>query len=290
MYLCSETDFEDKSEVVSQMRQLFAEVFANHYATLIKNALNQERSDVLNGFSDLEKKCFPNGFGQYTHDERLEVIHKLYLHAGFDDEAAFIMGDPENPDNKAYKILLEAEGRELLYVGFVCLFNKVGTLIGFAIYHLMRVANDDQQLIVHIRQAAMRYQNCGHASIIARLLIDKLLKQKITEVSYEANQRSVNDVPSKASFIEQGLLHKQPAVLGYNDRFYTGLYTTAPIATVLTKRYSKRLPLAENLKSVMEAEDIPSSSFFKPNIFIRNQEKMHNSAGILMSPCLSPSR
>ena len=80
--------------MMKQLRTVFSQVFSQHYAQIITNALqasdNDKSAKTLAGFADLEKKYFGGNFNQYSNAQIQQKLAALYYGAGFADEVAFL--------------------------------------------------------------------------------------------------------------------------------------------------------------------------------------------------------
>ena len=191
--------------------------------------------------------------------------------------------DDEN-DISGYLRDLAADKRELKEVNFCALVGSKGTVWGFCIYHLFQQGD---KTILHVRQAAMVKQNNGFANILARHLTDTY-----PDAIYEANQRWANPVIMKNKLVDEGLLDRKQAVLGYSDK-YVSLLAQFKLRNIFTFHYThghqadsfdRRVSDAEKKKvglkrdgKFWEAESAPLRAF-SAVIFFKDMNRDDNFA------------
>jgi hypothetical protein len=240
--------------VVNALRQVFTDVFSQSYTRQLRPVLskalaNQEYKEaaelklspnkILHGFSDLlcNKKFFSEQLPYYTNYKNMhEAFNVIFSGPGFADDGAYLLAfydmdltvskdarthyemikdrlsDADKAEVEAYFISLEKSNRALLEVNFLALVDEENKMQGFSIFHVMRFGTDT---LMHVRQAAMRQQGCGHASAMAAYFT-----QHYPYTVYEANQRHANSVIMKNSLFHSSMIDTITAVLDYNPEFY----------------------------------------------------------------------
>lgn len=297
---------ENISTVVQQLRQTFADVFSESYSRQLheklkpaldnneyKSAdeLKESKDTTLHGFSDLlsKKAFFSKPLSFYKSKKALKSVFKtIYQGVGFDDEAAFLLAFHDFDHNACsaeehfsavaknnrlskedctevvdYLEILKQINRKLLEVGFVAIVDENQAMMGFAIYHLLKSEND---IILHVRQAAMRQQGLGYASVMASYFADHFPK-----AIYEANQRRANKVMMKQNLVAEEILNVTPAVLGYNNMYYLGLRSkTSVLSSFLSHQTGKPQKVQYPLYGIYHHDDCEIQPYFNQSRLIHD--------------------
>ena len=302
MYLTTSKDIQNLDDVLAQCAKLYATVFSTRYAKLICAALIAQDNETLDGFSDMEAKYFPQGFAKMNEMEIRQTLHDLLNGPGFSDEAALIKTFYDLAENSSdapslyeqrknhltlaaskdisdYIESLNKHHRVLIDVGLVFVSDNQHRIRGFSIYHQMK---DGDKHIIHIRQAAMLPQGQGYASMMARYFADNF-----PTCQYEANQRTANPVAIKEKLVSEHLLEKIPAVLGYNNNFYTGLRCQCSIIKLLIEHYDKadkrHILGIRRQGNFWEMESIPNR-FFRATQYALDKESFSKVHSIASEP------
>lgn len=314
MYLITAEDYSDLSTVFVQLRTVFANVFAQCYTAIIKQALLKGDQQTLAGFADLEAKYFPKTYANTPAQDMKKIFYDLYFGGGFDDEVAALrafthynptactpeqhlaqqkLSAADRAEMESYLAQLNREGRKLKAVGFVAMMNEQHQMHGFVVYHRMTLAGKD---ILHIRQAACMTKGMGRAAQVAQYYhqrmgehahfissVAKLLIQRYPKSYYEANQRSGNKVPVKERASLLNLLRQSTAVIGYPEQYYFSYHSESNCLTTVRNHYGKATPRVlgvQRFGKFYEAESVPRL-FYTAKSTDLDCDEYHSEAGIL---------
>ena len=295
--MVTKDSYNDLNEILTGIRSTFADVFAEHYTTILLTATAGRDERTLDGFSDLIKRRFNGDITLFSRTQIYAVLHALYSGPGISDELAFIrsfhgfeashqsartwnqshqksISAEDQMEINEYLSIIEKENRDLREVNFVALVDPKNKVMSFCIYHLFK---DGEREILHIRQAATRNQHQGCAATIARFLADHY-----PHALYEANQRWANRVMMKEQLEKEGLFEKTGSVLGYSDRYlgwrskfnlpttlylhYLGLNHPSAISARLSINMISKLGL-KKFGHFWEAESLPRLAFSDVQFF-----------------------
>ncbi len=238
-----------REQYLNICRHVFALVFSHHYTNLILTQVAKIKDANTPATAEKIKRSLKEGFGDMlvkhlgiqdnlsnisTLKKRKmqSTLYRLYHGAGFDDEVAFLRGrslltgnsSKTSPEAKlkesdmleieSYQEVLAEEKRTVKEVNILVLTDSIQQVHGFVAYHVFRQNN---QTIVHARQAAMLTPGRGYAGHIADFFADNYPKAK-----YEANRRVGNPVLMNEHLLECKMATKGEAVLGYSE-FYNSI-------------------------------------------------------------------